>query len=83
VNHGRGGGKYDELASYVREQADADCVVVVVINGNKGQGFEVHLRSSGDAGNADALHDIAMSIRGVADAMQADARHLRARARGN
>lgn len=34
-----GPGKYDDLATYVREQSQADGVIVIVYNGNKGQGF--------------------------------------------
>jgi len=36
-----GPGKYDELATYVREQAQADGVAVIVLNGNKGNGFSL------------------------------------------
>ena len=36
-----GPGKYDDLATYVREQANARAVVVIVIDGDKGGGFSV------------------------------------------
>lgn len=36
-----GPGKYDDLATYVREQAQARGVVVIVIEGDKGSGFSV------------------------------------------
>lgn len=34
-----GPGKYDDLCTYVREKTQASGVLVVVINGNKGEGF--------------------------------------------
>jgi hypothetical protein len=36
-----GPGKYDDLATIVREQAEADAAIVIVLNGNKGSGFSV------------------------------------------
>lgn len=36
-----GPGKYDDLATHVREAADADAVVVIIVNGNRGGGFSV------------------------------------------
>jgi len=36
-----GPGKYDALATHVREQSDAEGVVVIVLGGNKGNGFSV------------------------------------------
>jgi hypothetical protein len=36
-----GPGKYDELATHVRERSDAELVLVAVIAGNKGSGFSV------------------------------------------
>jgi hypothetical protein len=34
-----GPGKYDELCTYVRETAQAQGVVIIVLGGNKGNGF--------------------------------------------
>lgn len=34
-----GPGKYDDLATYVREKAEAAGAIVFVIDGNKGNGF--------------------------------------------
>lgn len=34
-----GPGKYDELAEYCMREANAEAVVVIVFNGNKGQGM--------------------------------------------
>ena len=36
-----GPGKYDDLCTYVREQAKAEAAIVVVIGGAKGGGFSV------------------------------------------
>jgi hypothetical protein len=36
-----GPGKYDDLATMVREQAKARGVIVVIFDGDKGQGFSV------------------------------------------
>jgi hypothetical protein len=36
-----GPGKYDDLATLVREQADAKAVVVIVLGGTAGSGFSV------------------------------------------
>jgi hypothetical protein len=37
----RGPGKYDELCTYVREQANASAAMVIVLGGDKGPGFSV------------------------------------------
>lgn len=39
-----GAGKYDELCTYVREQADAQAAVVIVLGGKRGSGFSVQHR---------------------------------------
>lgn len=36
-----GAGKYDELCTYVREHAQAQGAIVLVIGGTKGSGFSV------------------------------------------
>lgn len=36
-----GNGKYDDLCTYVREQAQASAAFVIVVGGNKGSGFSV------------------------------------------
>ncbi len=38
-----GPGKYDDMATHVRENTDAAAVVVIVLNGNKGNGFSVQV----------------------------------------
>jgi hypothetical protein len=77
-----GPGKYDELATYVREKAEATCVVVVILGGNKGVGFEQQIRAS-PAEFPQMLDQCARALRQVADAMQTDARRFRQRTRGN
>jgi len=37
----QGPGKYDDMATYVREQTNARGVIVIVVGGNKGSGFSV------------------------------------------
>lgn len=36
-----GAGKYDDLCTIVREQADARVAIVIIVGGNKGQGFAI------------------------------------------
>ena len=43
-----GPGKYSTLTTYVREQAQADFVVVIIGGGNKGGGFDVQSTSPKD-----------------------------------
>ena len=40
-----GPGKYDDLATIVREQAAAEGVIVIVVNGAAGNGFSVQART--------------------------------------
>jgi hypothetical protein len=37
----QGPGKYDDMATYVREQTNARGVVVIVFGGDRGMGFSV------------------------------------------
>ena len=38
-----GPGKYDDLCTYVRSQAHAAGVLVIILGGDKGDGFSAHL----------------------------------------
>ena len=38
-----GPGKYDDLCTEVREKAEAEGVILIVFNGNKGQGLSCQL----------------------------------------
>lgn len=60
-----GAGKYDDLATLVREKAEARGVVVIVFDGNKGQGFSIQ----GDLRVALALSGV---LRAVADDIDRD-----------
>jgi hypothetical protein len=78
-----GPGKYDDLCSYVLEQAEASAAIVIVSNGNKGHGFAQQMKVV-DADHAIAILTAqAQVLREVADSMQADARRLRQQKRGN
>lgn len=39
-----GPGKYDDLCTYVREKAEAEGAIILIFNGNKGEGFSVQVR---------------------------------------
>lgn len=41
MNMGNGPGKYADLTTYVREKAQAGVAMVIIIGGNKGQGFDI------------------------------------------
>lgn len=64
-----GPGKYDDLATYVRDQARAECVVVVVLGGIKGSGFSVQASTEVNPSDLvgllrDVAHGIEVSARG-------------------
>ena len=65
-----GPGKYDELASYVRERAEALAAIVIVIGGNKGSGFSV--QSTGE----DLTSTLPKLLRGMADQIEKDMRGI-------
>jgi hypothetical protein len=60
-----GPGKYDDLASYVREQAGVEdgAVVVIIIGGNKGPGFSCQADLESTLMLPDLLEDLAKRIR--------------------
>jgi hypothetical protein len=68
-----GPGKYDRLATWARERANAEALYLLVINGNKGSGGSLQVR--GMPSVADLLL-IAKALRLVADSMEADAQSL-------
>ena len=39
----RGPGKYDDMATLVRERVEAKAVVVIVFEGNRGNGFSIQI----------------------------------------
>jgi hypothetical protein len=62
-----GPGKYDDLATIVREQAHAAGVIVIVFNGDKGDGFSVQA----DLGT---LLTLPQRLRFIADQIEQDTR---------
>lgn len=66
-----GSGKYDDLATYVRVQAAAAGVAVIVFNGRHGEGFSVQ------ATDPQFLNTLPAVLRNMADDIEADARLAR------
>jgi hypothetical protein len=60
-----GPGRYDVLCTEVREKTEADGVVLMVFNGNKGQGFSCQLTPL-------LTHLIPNLLREVADQIEED-----------
>lgn len=60
-----GPGKYDDLCTYVREQAKAQGAIILVLGGEQGEGF----CCQADLAVTAALPQI---LRHIADTMQAD-----------
>ena len=60
-----GPGKYDDLATYAREKAEAEGVIVLVFGGNKGGGFAVQLP-------AYLLAELPNFLRNLADSVEGD-----------
>jgi len=58
-----GPGKYDDLCTKVREQTHARGVLLIVIGGDKGQGFACEADLSTTLLLPDLLEDVARSIR--------------------
>lgn len=58
-----GPGKYDDLCTYVREQTDADAVIVMVVNGKLGSGFSCQADFVTTAVLPDMLESLARQLR--------------------
>jgi hypothetical protein len=58
-----GPGKYDDLCTYVREQAGARAALVVVIDGNRGAGFSCQAEAELMLAIAAVLEGVAEEIR--------------------
>jgi len=58
-----GPGRYDDLCTYVREQAQARGTIVIVIGGNRGEGFECQLDYETMLRVPDLLESMAKQIR--------------------
>jgi hypothetical protein len=61
-----GPGKYDDLCTLVREKTDATGVLLIVINGNKGNGFSCQVTTS------DMVLVVPALLRQMADQIEAD-----------
>lgn len=68
-----GPGKYDKLATWLRERAKADGVILIVLGGDKGDGFEAHLPAHSHADSM--LRTVAM-LREMASQIEADVRRV-------
>ena len=62
-----GPGKYDDICTLVRESTNAECVVLLIYNGNKGSGFSVQLVKP------EALIDLPHVLRNLANQLELDA----------
>lgn len=59
-----GPGKYDDFVTHVREQAQAEAVLLIVFNGNRGSGFSMQARGHMPPAQVAAiLEDTARQIR--------------------
>jgi hypothetical protein len=72
-----GPGKYDALATTVREAARARAVVLIVVDGEHGSGFSVQMREAVALAPAVICCPLALPamLRRIADAIEADAGH--------
>ena len=66
-----GPGKYDEEATLVQERTEAAGVIVIVVGGNKGQGFACQ-------GTLAVTQALPAMLRHIADQLDADLPALRA-----
>jgi hypothetical protein len=60
-----GAGKYDAVTTKVREETQAEGIILVIFGGNKGDGFSVQATS-------DILLDLPKMLRSIADQIAAD-----------
>jgi len=58
-----GPGKYDELATQVREQAEAQGVILMVLDGKDGSGFSVQADMATTMALPELLENVAKQIR--------------------
>ena len=59
-----GPGRYDQLCTRVRELAEAECAIVIIVGGNLGSGFSVQMTNSAYAEKLpDLLESMAKQIR--------------------
>lgn len=73
------GGKYDDIATHVRETTEAEAVVVIVVGGSRGSSFAVQMAATGDLEAAETAERLAAVLRQAASSMEVDATRLRLR----
>lgn len=74
------GGKYDDLATYVREATGAEVVMVVVIGGTRGSGYAQQMLAASAEDGAETAERIADTLRKIATKVEFDAGLLRLQA---
>jgi hypothetical protein len=57
-----GPGKYDDIASRVREETNADGVLILIVNGRRGSGFSAQLSLELTLSLPTVLRDLARQI---------------------
>lgn len=70
-----GPGKYDDLATRIREDNDADAVVVVVINGIRGTGFSVQATGPALLALPQVFHDMSHAMQGDVEKLAEGSEH--------
>jgi hypothetical protein len=75
------GGKYDDVATYVRATTQAEAVVVIVLGGSRGSSFAVQMAVTGELEAAETAERLAAVLRQAASSMEIDATRLRLRVR--
>lgn len=63
-----GGGKYEKEITELREQLKADGLIMIVIGGERGEGFGIQ-------GTAGVILALPKMLRTIADQVEADIRH--------
>jgi len=58
-----GPGKYDSICTLVREQAQAEGAIVIILNGNQGSGFSMQAPPGATASLPAILETLARQIR--------------------
>jgi hypothetical protein len=64
-----GPGKYDNLCSLVRRKAMARCALVIVLNGNKGDGFSCQMQTESPL---EYTRTLIVVLRSVLEQLEAD-----------
>ena len=65
-----GPGKYDDVATLVRERTNADGVAVIIFNGDRGTGFSIQADLATTLSMPDILESVARQMRKDAEALK-------------